>query len=349
MGVSRSTAFSASFCASNDSPSSVHQSGSVAGGRRRAELLEHDERIRSEARAPQHECEPHRPAPALRLERRGGLQLLARLGEVAARGLRLADERMPGRPVPFGASLEILGAKCERAADVAERERALTVDEPHLGILDGDGLEVTQQRRAPCLQSIAAVAHAMPIRARRSPALPLGASQPALNMRERLLRLAQSQVRVGELVAVTRVLSRQLLGPIREVRLERADRIGPLPRIVEVVPQEQLRVVPCRLLRDDLLEQRHAAADVAREHELRAERGQHLGVGRRQRLRATHERDPILVLLARGEDRGAQHVGLDAARVERDRLIERLRGVVEVAASQRARPSSTNAALSSSA
>jgi hypothetical protein len=156
-----------------------------------------------------------------------------------------------------------------------------------------------------------------------------------LEQRQRFLRLARAQVRVREIDLVARVFLRERRGPMREVRLERGDRVVPLRGVVPVMTQEKLGVVARRILRDDLREQRHTGVRIAREHELAAERAQHLGIRGRELLRLAHQRDAVLVLLLRRVDRRAQHVRLDPPRVERERLIERLRGVVELAATER--------------
>ena len=134
----------------------------------------------------------------------------------------------------------------------------------------------------------------------------------------------------GEIDAMACVLVGERLGPVLEVRLEGGDRIGPLAAAVEVVTEQQLRVVARGILAGHLHEQRYAGGGISRQRQLRAERGEHLLVGGCQRLRAAHQLDALLVLLARGVHRGPQHVGVDASRVERDRLIERLGGVVEL-------------------
>jgi hypothetical protein len=105
--------------------------------------------------------------------------------------------------------------------------------------------------------------------------------------------------------------------------------------VVKVMAEQELCVVALRVLADDLREQRHARRCIARQHELAAERREHFLVVRRELLRAAHQLDALRVLLARRVHRGAQHVRFDAPRVQRDRLIERLRCTVEVALLER--------------
>ena len=308
----------------------------IRGGlARSADLVERRERIAGMIATAKHEREPHREPPPLGLELARGLELPLCLAQVPARRLRFTNERV-ARGTRLRRAVEIAPPERERAVRIAQRERALAIDEEDLRMLLGERLELAQAlarllairgRRGPCGAELRAQERAASLGGRVLDGL--------VEQLERLLRLVRAQIGIAEIDLMARVLALERLGPVREVRLERGDRLGPLRGVVPVLAEQQLRVVARRLLRDDLLEQRHAVVRISGQHQLRAERGQHLRIGRCQRLRALHQRDAILVLLLRGIDRRAQHVRFDASRVQRDRLIERLRRVVQVARPER--------------
>src|SRR5690606_38387797 len=115
------------------------------GARRRADRIERRECVVELARPTLHVREPHRPAPVRRLQTACGLELALSLLERTARGVGLADERMAGGTGSRHA-LEITAAERERASDIAEHERTLALDEPDLGILRRDRLELAELR-----------------------------------------------------------------------------------------------------------------------------------------------------------------------------------------------------------
>ena len=293
-------------------------------GRRRPDLLERVERTGRIARPAQHDSEPHGPPPPRRLELARGLERAPRLGQVAARGEGLTDKCVTCRA---RLAVEEPAPEHERAGWIAERERALAVDQPDLRMLRRDRGELLEQR--PRLAAVDRRGRPRDAHLRAQVA-----TRPLLG--ERLAkqlacgrRLPRAQVRVGEVDAVARVLLRERARAMREVRLVRGDRFGPLAEAVEVMTEQDLRVVARRVLVGDREQHRDARRDIARQHELRAECRHHLLVTRRQPLGLAHQRDPLVVLLARRMDGGAQHIRLDATRVERDRLVERLRRIVE--------------------
>ena len=76
----------------------------------------------------------------------------------------------------------------------------------------------------------------------------------ALEQRQRLPGFVATQIRVCKIDLMARVFFRELVRAMREVRLERDDRFGPLRGVVPVFPEQQLRVVALRFFDDDLLE-----------------------------------------------------------------------------------------------
>src|SRR5262249_19554778 len=99
---------------------------------------------------------------------------------------------------------------------IAERQRALPVDEPDLRMLLRDLLELAQEPARLLAVERRGGPRDADLRAQLRAALLL---RRLLEQRERLPRLVIAQVRVSEIHAMPRVLLRERRRPMREIRL----------------------------------------------------------------------------------------------------------------------------------
>ena len=172
----------------------------------------------------------------------------------------------------------------------------------------------------------------------------------------RLARVAAPQVGVAEFGELDRILLAKLLGPGLQVGLDGRGRLAPLAASRIVVPEQRVRLVARRPARAHLLEPPAALRErrgvalalAAEQHELRAQCGQHVGVVGGQRLGPPHQRHARGVLLLDRVDRGPQHVGVDAARVEGQRRSSSDAAAPKSPSAMSRRAAETSSAVSSS-
>jgi hypothetical protein len=153
--------------------------------------------------------------------------------------------------------------------------------------------------------------------------------------RERAARIARAQERVGVVEPVGRVLVCQRAGPGLEVGIELHDRVGVAADRLVVVGERGVGLVAIRPPAHHLLEQGHAFFDLVGDEQLGAQRGQHVRIVRSEQARPPQQRDALAVLLAQRVHGRAQHVGVDAARVDLERLVEQEAGLLVVLGRER--------------
>ena len=301
--------------------------GQVAGrvATRRADLVEQRQRRGGVAGLALEVGQAQGHVAQAGVETARGAQRRAGAGQVAAGQAGLAQEGV-GRGaarVPVEIALGVrLGL-----GGLAHGQLAVTAHDVDVGIAAGQIVEIGQEG-----QGLAAVdGRGGPGQAQAGGEVARLGPEHGAEQLAGLLAVARAQIGVGQAEAVGRVLAAQALGPGAEVALDGGDRPARLAGLGVVVAEQDVGVVAGREAGHHLLEQGHAFVRLSGQEQLRAQGGQHVGIVRGQVLGPAQERDAGRILRERGVHAGAQHVDVDAARIERQGAVEAAAGLGIVA------------------